>query len=223
MKYLNLQKLLFLLAVLVLSCSSYLHSGTYIKGHEGAFDADWISNTGEVNAITSEYFALDINNINILVKMPNWDQFKNMKYINIGDRVTVSGPLDNSFNERNTITAFRVFSHSRDSYYYADSNNEEGYFHAYDAHVTFSIPDGTWFILSGNVSSLNGREFTLDTGQYTVIIDTDEMGYNPMDDKNTKKVKIGDHLRITGHLDVDLFEKNEIKSVIIEKVLNGDK
>ncbi len=219
MRILNFKNYIFFIVSLFI-CTSGMATSE-IEEYRGAYDSDWVSITGEVSGITGERFTLDFDKGDILVEMDDWDMFEEIKLITIGDRVTVSGRLDNSLYEKKTIEALRVYSHNNNSYYYASSIDDEGDIHTYDVHVTVALPESTVITVSGTVSKVDGREFTLDTGKYNVIIDTDDMSYNPMDQYGFQKVDKGDKLHITGYVDYGFFEKNEIKAKIIEKIFTS--
>lgn len=190
------------------------------------FDAgennDWVSITGKVSDISGDRFMLKNLGEVVIIEMDDWDEFKEIKLIDIGDRVTVSGRIDAGLFENKTLEAFRVYSHNKKSYYYASSVDDEGYgltiYSLYYYPVVLS--DDTWMSISGTVINIDGREFHIDTGNYQMIIDTDEMSYNPMDTLGFPSVKVGDKLHVTGKIDVDLFEKRELKAVHIEKIYN---
>lgn len=177
-------------------------------------DGGWISLTGTVESTAPDQFTIDHGDDAITVEMDDWDWYDESRHIRNGERVTVYGRVDDGLYEERTIEASSVYIPERAQFYYASDMDEEG-----DRHHLFPFfvhgfyaPDGTWMTVDGKVIETNGREFTVDTGFREVIVDTDEMVYNPMDDEGYQKVVEGQHVTVTGYLDVDFFEKDEIKA-----------
>ena len=76
--------------------------------------------------------------------------------------------------------------------------------------------------LSGQVETIDGREFTIDTGLREVRIDTIAMPYNPMDDKGFQQIEVGDWVSVSGQLDLDVFESREIMAESIVTLDDSD-
>lgn len=171
-------------------------------------DESWISLTGDVVDSSFEQFRLDYGEGLITVEMDDWDWYDEADHILPGDRVTVYGRIDDGLYERRTIEADSVYVFDRNTFYYASDADEEDL--AFFSSVV--IPDGAWMSVNGTVKKISGREFVLDTGSGTVRIDTILMPYNPLDDVGLQQVSTGDRVLVTGHLDIDFFEKREIQA-----------
>lgn len=175
-------------------------------------DNDWISVTGDVKTTNMDRFTLAFDEGKITVEMDDWDDYNETRQLNKGEKVTVYGNIDDSFYEKRSIEADVVYVHGRNTFYYANDADEEGdymYSH-YFSVPTVMIPDGTWMNVIGKVKQINGRELVVDTGVYEVTVDTIAMGYNPVDNKGLQHIEVGDKISVTGDLDADIFEKNEI-------------
>lgn len=178
-------------------------------------DRAWISLTGEVADSDFERFVLDHGEGLVTVEMDDWDWYDEANRIMAGDRVTVYGRIDAGLYEKRTIEAESVYVFDRNTYYYASDADEEGdYLHSYGIHA-HSMPEGSWMSLTGRVRTLSGREFTLDTGAGMVQVDTISMAYNPLDDVGFQQIDAGDRVTVTGHLDLDFFERREIMAETI--------
>ena len=67
-----------------------------------------------------------------------------------------------------------------------------------------------WMDITGTVTSVDGRRFTLDAESRELTVDTSTMVYNPMDDEGYQQVQEGDRVKVAGKMDYDLFEKREL-------------
>lgn len=75
-----------------------------------------------------------------------------------------------------------------------------------------TLKDGQRVALIGTVIAINGREFTLDTGNHQVIIDTADMAWNPMAADSYPRLAVGDRVAVAGSVDKDLLEDTELRS-----------
>lgn len=183
-------------------------------------DRGWISLSGEVTATHPEQFTLAYgeDDSTITVEMDDWDWYDEASQVGAGEKVTVYGRIDDGLYEARTIEADSVYVADRNTFFYASDIDEEGDYFAYP-HFMYgyyaTAPDGTWMTVSGKVTEVDGREFTLDNGYRHVQIDTDEMAYNPMDDEGFQKIRKGHRVSVSGELDVGFFEDDELKAVSI--------
>lgn len=169
-------------------------------------DGSWISISGEVTSATDNAFVLDYGEGLITVEMDDWDWYEEGKALIAGDNVTVYGRVDDDLYETATIEASSVYVKNLNTYFYASAADEE------DAAFTIVTTPlvVAWMDLTGTVTSVEGREFTLDTGNRQIRVDTSSMVYNPMDDEGFQKIKEGDQVKVSGKMDYDLFEKKEL-------------
>lgn len=72
--------------------------------------------------------------------------------------------------------------------------------------------------VSGLVTSIDGRVFTIDTGERELKVDTTLLPYNPMDDVGFQQVQEGDWVRASGDLAMNTFEDREIMAESVVKL-----
>lgn len=187
-------------------------------------DQDWITVTGDVKTVSDEAFTLDFGDGMITVEMDDWDWFDEADLLKTDEKVTVYGRIDNGWYEAKKIEAGSVYAHDRATYYYANDADEEGDYSYYSYYITYptTVPDGTWMSVSGEVTDINRRELTLDTGAYKVSVDTIGMAYNPLDDKGYQQIDKGDRIYVSGEVDLNVFDENELSASAIT-VLVEDK
>lgn len=169
-------------------------------------DDTWVSLSGTAVETGPSSFTLDYGEGTILVEMDDWAWYEKDGYGLIdGDKVRVYGEIDDDFAEATKVEASSVYVESLGSYFYADTADEE----EYRMTVASPIIIGQTEVI-GTVSSVNGREFTVDYGTQKVTVDTTTMAYNPVDDKGFQKVDKGDLVSVTGDMEDDFVESMEL-------------
>ena len=169
-------------------------------------DRSCVSVSGVVASANDHSFILDYGKGQIIVEMDDWDWYGEGKSLLDGDKVTVYGRIDDDLFETASIEASSVYVENLNTFFYAnDADEEDLAFGIYPTPIVVS-----WLDLTGTVTEVDGREFTLDTGKRKIQIDTINMPYNPMDDQGFQKIRKGDRVKAFGHMDYDLFEKKEL-------------
>lgn len=169
-------------------------------------DGTWVSLSGTAVETGPSSFTLDYGKGSILVEMDDWAWYEQDGYgLLDGDKVRVYGEIDDDFAEITKLEADSVYVESLGSYFYANSADEEDY----RVSVVTPIITGVTEV-SGTVSSVDGREFTVDSGPREVTIDTSTMGYNPLDKEGFQKVEKGDRVSVTGNMEDDFLETMEL-------------
>lgn len=178
-------------------------------------DNSYVSLTGDVVSAEADSFLLNYGEGIVTVEMDDWDSYGDAYAIMENDDVTVYGYVDDDFYETTTIEASSVFVENLNTYFYASGADEEttatvaAGFYDYDYEVT------------GTVTEVMGREFTLDTGNRQIRVDTLSLGYNPMDDNGFIKIEEGDRITVFGDLDLSLFDEREIAAESVVELLDS--
>lgn len=171
-------------------------------------DGSWVSLTGTVISHTPKAFTLDYGQGTILVETDDWDSLGDGWSINENDNVTVYGVVDDGFYQNKRIEAGSVYVEDTNTMVTAPSTaDEEGVPVTY---TYFSVPADYDFQVAGTVTSVTGREFTIDTGKRKMTVDTIEMGYNPLDNIGIPQIKKGDFVSVSGDLDLNIFNNTEL-------------
>ncbi len=170
-------------------------------------DDTWISLSGTVEHVERDAFTLDYGEGIISVEMDDGDRDADAYKLMEGDKVTVSGQVDDDLFETTTIEASSVYVENIGTTFYASPIDEE---EAY-AFVNITTPivvSAT--VVEGTVTDVNDEEFSVDTGPRQIRVDVSEMAYNPLDDKGYQKLEKGDRVRVGGHMEDNLFEGREL-------------
>lgn len=165
----------------------------------------FITINGTVKSAGPDSFLLDYGKGLITVEMDDWDWYPEGYKVLGGDNVTVYGRIDDDLFEITTIEASSVYVKGLNSFFFANDTDEEDV-----AYVNF-IPTTTAAI-QGEVTSIDGREFTVSTGNGVVTVDTATMPYNPLDKEGYQQVKVGHRVSVVGGLNPGFFSEREIEA-----------
>jgi hypothetical protein len=161
---------------------------------------------------------LDYGSGTILVEMDDWDSYGDAYGLLDGDKVTVYGRIDDDFFEVASIEAGSVYVENLNSYFYANSADEETALYNpryWTAPAPLVVSSMT---LRGDVTSVNAedREFTVDTGGRKVTVQVESLGYNPLDDNGYQQIDKGDYVSVSGMMDYEFMDGQvfEAESVI---------
>lgn len=181
-------------------------SASYAAAEPAGPDMSWINLTGTVASANDDYFYLDFGDGVIRVEMDDWDWYKEGANLIEGDTVTVYGRIDNDMYETKTIEASSVYVAGLNSFFYASSDDEEDW----DTYTAYTVVSEPGYQVTGKVTSINGRTFTIDAGNRKITVDTTDMPYNPLDQYGYQKIDKGDRVSVTGKMDLDRLTKREI-------------
>lgn len=193
---------LFIATVLAASMSAQAQSRDSSPDPEPHLKRDnsWISISGTVVSPGPESFTLDYGDGTINVRVGDWDVYRHSYALMGGGPVTVYGRIDEALFERDTIDAASVYVESLDTYLYdsAAEENAERY-SPWPANSPVTQERATIRGVVTNTNPADGK-FTVDSGKKQVTIDTDSLGYNPLDEQGYQKVESGDTVSVSGKL-----------------------
>ncbi|PPK50904.1 NirD/YgiW/YdeI family stress tolerance protein [Marinobacter persicus] len=190
------------------------HENPYLKS-----DGSWITLSGKVTSTTADTFTMDYGTGLVDVEMDDWDWFEENGEVLPGDEVTVYGEVDDDTFESAKIEASSVYVDSLGTFFYASPADEEA-FTDLDLAPTVDIGE---LVLTGTVTSVNGSEFTIDTGSQEMSVDTALMPYDPMDDEGFQQINEGDQVTVTGDMEDDTFETTELMADSVVTLLDDSK
>jgi hypothetical protein len=182
-------------------------------------DETWITISGTVESVNPNSFVLDYGDGAILVEMDDGDRDADAYKLLSGDRVTVSGRIDDDFFEFTKIEASSVFVENLGTTFFASSIDEEAYDLA-DANMIPAVPISRT-VVRGTVSEIDGNEFLINTGDRLMRVDTSEMPYDPLDDEGYLKINEGDRVKVIGQISVTLFEGRQLEADSVIKLHQG--
>lgn len=172
-------------------------------------DDSWINVSGTVESVDADSFVLDYGKNTITVEMDDGDRDADAYKLLPGDKVTVSGMIDDDLYEKRTIEASSVYVDKLNTYFYASAVDEEEL--PADTFITLEVPvviPST--TIQGTVTAVTGdEEFILDKGIQEITVEVDAMPYNPLDNEGYQMIEVGDVVSVTGQMDEDFLEGRE--------------
>lgn len=172
-------------------------------------------------------FTMNTNNagmVTVELEEWNWDLSNEAeRLLNPGDEITVSGVIDDDFFENREISANNIYVTEEFVYYYV-VDTEPAYIAAGQELPLKAYPDGTFVKTRGEVQTIRGREMDINTGEYTVTVDTVALPYNPFDGTGQQKVEEGNRVMVYGQVDNNFIQDREISAdtiIRLEQVFNN--
>ncbi|MBK5969364.1 MULTISPECIES: DUF5666 domain-containing protein [Thiorhodovibrio] len=182
-------------------------------------DEAWISLSGTVDSVSPDTFKLDYGDGSIFVEMDDGDRDGDAYKLIPGDKVTVTGRIDDDLFESTSIEASSVYLEKLGTTFYSSAADEE------DPYITVITP----IVIArttvvGTVENVGDNMFRVNTGQQDVNVMTAGMSYDPLDDEGYQKVETGDRVHVTGKLDKDFFTAPELmaESIVVLKDSSQD-
>lgn len=180
----------------------------------------WISISGTVKSVSPDSFRLDYGKGMIQVEMDDGDRDADAYKLLAGDKVTVTGFIDDDLFETTKIEAGSVYVEKLGTTFYASAVDEEDFYYI-DPAPAYVVVSNT--LLQGTVTDVGSEEFTVNTGKRKVTVEVDAMPYNPLDKIGYQKIQKGDRVSVSGRMDYDFFEGRELVADSIVTLEKADK
>lgn len=162
-----------------------------------------IALNGTIVSAGPNSFMLDYGDGLVTVEMDDFDGWSEASPLLEGDRVTVYGDVDNDLFQAARIEASSVYVKGLNTTFFANDADEEDLAAFYV--VTPALNNVNVTGLVKQIDPAAGR-IQLDTGQAMVTVETDELGYNPLDRYGYQRVALGDRLFVSGEVDRAFFQ-----------------
>lgn len=203
------QRLLSFVAALFVSVGGFAASAQAENPYTKP-DASFISLTGSVVNPRSDSFKLDYGSAMVTVEMDDWDSYGDAYILSEGDQVTVYGVVDDDFFETTKIEASSIYIDDLNSYFYASPADEEDVV-SWNVDLPLAAAKAT---VIGKVATVNKYEgqFTIETGATDLTVETDLMGYNPLDNFGFQQIDAGDRVSVTGFMDENFIAGRVFKA-----------
>ncbi|MBK0400155.1 hypothetical protein H0I76_13230 [Limibaculum sp. M0105] len=183
-------------------------------------DTTWVTLSGTVTCSQADVVLVDHGEGLITIEMDDWDRYGEATLIRSVGRVITSGWIDDGFGEARTMEADSVYALTRDTFLYASDSDEESRFEP-TAPFPHNGGEGSYLRVTGNVKSIEGHTFILNTGHGQIKVNTAQMPYNPLDDVGAQRIRPGDRVSVYGRIDDDLFDHGEITARAIMSLIQN--
>lgn len=179
-------------------------------------DDTWITISGTIDSVRRDNFTLDYGDGLVIVEMDDGDRDADAYKLLAGDKVTVTGRVDDDLFENTKIEASSVFVENLNTTFYASAVDEETTDRLLAAVTIPVVVSNT--VVQGTVTDVDTNEFTVDAGLRQIRIDVTEMPYNPLDDEGYQRVTAGDRVRVQGDMTSNLIEGRELMADSVVKL-----
>lgn len=199
-----------LFAIGPLLVTSAMAEDPYLKKNNS-----WISLSGTVKSVSATAFNLDYGDGIVTVEMDDGTGDNNNYKPAPGDKVTVTGRIDDDLYEKTSIEASSVYVEKLGTLFFASAVDEEDFLTSTTTPVIISST-----VVQGLVTDVDDHEFNLDTGLKTLRVEVNKMAYNPLDDQGFQKIEAGDLVRVTGRIDRSFFEGRQLIAETVTKLID---
>ncbi|WP_435203807.1 hypothetical protein [Qipengyuania sp. 902] len=162
-----------------------------------AGDGDWIRIDGEVVSTTAgspSSFVLDYGTDSVTVEADDWDWASDGIALLPGDRVSVTGRVDEGLFNTETIEAGAIYVRNLNTVFYASPADEEELGLA--AAPMRPVTDGVDY--TGWVTGKSGNTFTLGAGPTMITVNTENLDTS----YSSRSVDTGDRVYVWGDLTI---------------------
>lgn len=179
---------------------------------EAAENNEWLSISGTVEASFDDNFLLNYGSGFISVEMDDYDWY-NENVLLSGDKVSVTGRMDDDVFEVRTIEASSVYVERLNEFFYASAIDEEDGPYAFPAFD--SVWEGERISVTGIVASRDGDSLDLDTGFGHIDVDTARI-------ERDLNIEAGDRVSVYGAVEeANIFEVRELRATSVIRLSHG--
>lgn len=198
----------------------------------GYHDGDAIVVTGNILSVSEGELMLNYAGRKVKIEFDKWPwEGKDMeKYFEVGQKVTVSGRVDKDWFSSNEIEANNIYLDDQYVYYYWLDQSPAYYLNIGPTNMEKSANGlaggdvgGASFSVSGEIKAIHGREFTLQSGEEKFTVDTESLGYNPLDNVGLQQLRVGDHVYVFGDVDAKFFDEKRFSADSVITLQSADK
>ncbi len=172
----------------------------------------WITLTGEVTDVDSQFFTLDYGDGTVFVELHDTDLDADAYEALEGEDVMVTAKLDDGFFTGERIIAQSVFVDDMETTYLADEVDQ----HSADMYLSAASAldiDDEEMILVGTVKSIGKQSLQLEVGDATLTVKLDDLDdMPPLDDDGKLSLMKGERVRVTGELEEEFFNSFTVEA-----------
>jgi len=134
-----------------------------------------------------------------------------------GDRVTVSGRVDDDLFEGKELKANAIHIDKLGTTFIIDEEYADEY------GMVFGQDIGDYIAVAGNVTTVrpDDGEFRIHGNLGDFTVEVDKLAENPLDEDGYMRIRTGDAVRIVGKVDEDWLEGREIVATSIRVIRLG--
>lgn len=160
-------------------------------------EGNWINVTGTILAKLPRAFILQYGAGDVRVELDDWDWYQEGRGLRPGDRVAVTGRIDEDASGNKIIEARSVFVERLQTHFLASGADEE----SLRNNALYRDPRPGHVEAIGRILAIEGHELTLGPTTTPLLIDTSRMTNNPLDRRGVQQIEVGDQVYVWGVID----------------------
>ncbi|MCU7555469.1 NirD/YgiW/YdeI family stress tolerance protein [Alteromonas sp. ASW11-19] len=171
-------------------------------------DNTWLTVSGQIKEVGDDSFVLRSGDDRLTVEFEDGDDDEDAQMFNVGDKVTVSGEVDENLFLDTSLEASSVFVHDWNTTFVAETTDNE----LKDRFIaTATVPsDLDDMTLIGSVSSVNGETIQLTTSGVTIDVDVSELPGNPLSDDGYLHIQEGDRVKVDASIESAFYNESMV-------------
>lgn len=191
-------------------------------------EGDAIVLSGKILEVSDDEIVLGYGDRKVEVEFDEWpwEEVDMETMFKKGERVTVSGTVDKEWFSNNEIEANNIYLDDQYVYYFLndttpayyietvklDSQSADKMSNKMNDRSMKNLGDGAFFSASGEITSVDGREFTLKTKNQKINVDTESLSKNPLDNSGLQQLAVGDRVYVYGEIDDKFYDDRELSA-----------
>lgn len=179
-------------------------------------DDTWMTLSGTVHSTDDDGFMLDYGDGVLEVEVERRDDTA-VSSLQRGDKVTVTGVIDDDLFETTSLEASGVYVERLDSYFLSSAANETDLFYGTGDPIEMSRT-----IARGTVTSIDGNEIMIDSDMRSFSVDLSGLSDDPLDDEGQPRVDVGDRVLVSGEMTPQFFDVRRELTADAIAVIDGD-
>ncbi len=187
-----------------------------LASNDSNAEETWVNIQGEVAKVRPESFVLDHGYGQLRIDMDRLDDYPENFKLQQGDEVNITGRLDASFHSSQFLQASSIYVDRLGAFFYKTGNQARN---GGEWAVDTDVGEGTVTMI-GTVQSVNhaAARFVINSGDRKLLVTTDTLPYNPLDEKGYRRIEEGARVRVEGRLDERFFDEGQLKAIRITRL-----
>lgn len=204
--------------------------GKHHQSFQSYSDGSTVTLTGTVQKVDGHDFVMRHGRENIEVELEgwNWNKPDLEKHLKVGQRVTVTGEVDDDWFDEKELEAQNIYLDTEQVYFYTVDINPAYVQATRDVEkrrmARGDMQDGSYYSVRGDIKKIDGDDIVLAANNRNYRVNLDELGYNPLDNQGLQRLSVGDRVWVSGEIDDNFFDGKEIDADVIVSInrMNND-
>lgn len=169
--------------------------------------------SGTVGQVNDDEFTLRTRNGSIAVESDEVFDDENIYRLEPGDRIIVTGNVDDDFFESRKLEANAIHVDKVDVTF----TTRDGTVDSFTSSSSNGADDGVTE-LNGRIVAIEDNEFAISSGTGQTTVNIGNLDDNPLDDQGYLKLDIGDRVQVKGEMTDDWFDERKFEATSLNAI-----